>query len=169
MNTIDALLTRRTIRRYTDRPLAADTVHELVKLALQAPSAADARPWHLISVDDRGILKSLAGTMPGCDMLLEAPAAIVICGDPSLEKFEGFWPQDCSCAAMVVLLAAHERGLGACWIGLHPVADRARAVSEALKIPEGVIPLSMIALGYPAEELGVEDRYDEGKLHHNRW
>lgn len=169
MDTIKALMNRRSIRRFTPTPVAPQAREVLVRAALQAPSAGDARPWHLVEIDDRERLDGLAAAMPGCDMLREAPYGLLICGDPSLEKIPGFWVQDCSAATQNVLLAVTALGLGGVWIGLHPVAERADAVRAALRIPKAIVPLALVAAGHPAEDPGREDRYDADKRHINRW
>ncbi len=169
MDTFDALFTRRSIRHFTKDPVAPDARRLLVRAALQAPSAADARPWHLVEIDERGVLDALGTAMEGCEMLREATYGLLVCGDPSLEKIPGFWVQDCSAATENVLLAVTALGLGGVWIGLHPVAERVAAVRAELGIPEGIVPLALVAVGHPAEDLGREDRFDAGKLHANRW
>ena len=169
MTVLDAILKRRSIRRFMADPVSAKHRKELVRAALQAPSAADARPWHLVEIDDRAILTALADAMPHCDMLREAVYGLLICGDPALEKIPGFWVQDCSAATQNVLLAVTGLGLGGVWVGLHPVEERVRAVRAALAIPEALVPLSLVAVGQPAEDPGIEDRYDAAKLHRNRW
>ncbi len=169
MNAWDALWQRRSIRRFTEEPIPEEQKDQLIRVALQAPSAADARPWHLVRIDDRSRLTRLADRMEHCDMLREATWGLLICGDPSLEKIPGFWPQDCAAATQNVLIGVTAFGLGAVWIGLHPVEVRERAVRKLLDIPEAVVPFSLVAAGHPGETLGFEDRYDAGKLHVDRW
>ena len=169
MSTLDVLMKRRSIRRFTRDAVSPAHREAVVRAVLQAPSAADARPWHLVEIDQRQILDELASAMEHCDMLREATWALLVCGDPSLEKIPGFWVQDCSAATQNALLAAAALGLGAVWVGLHPVEDRVQAVRGVLGIPATVVPLALVAAGHPAEDPGFEDRFDAGKLHANRW
>ena len=102
-------------------------------------------------------------------MLKDAPLAIVVCGDERLERYKGFWVQDCSAATQNLLLAAHALGLGAVWLGVYPVQQRVEKTQDLLGLPEGVIPLAIIALGHPAERKPPADRYDASRVHRNRW
>lgn len=169
MKALNALLSRRSIRRYRPEPVPAKHVRTLLDVAMRAPSAADARPWHFVVIDRKKQLVELADAMPHCDMLREAPLALLVVGDPSLEKIPGFWMQDTAAATENILLAAHAMGYGAVWIGLHPVEERVAAVRRLLGMPASVIPLALVSVGLPAETLPPEDRYDEGKVHRNAW
>lgn len=169
MDTLTAIATRRSIRKYTADPVADTVVRDLLAAGMVAPSAIDVRPWHFIVVTERESLDRLAAGMEFCDMLREATLGIVICGDPRVEKAPGFWVQDCSACTQNMLLAAHALGLGAVWVGLHPMESRVAATREVLGVPDPVIPLSIVAAGHPAETLPGEDRWDDAKVHRDRW
>jgi len=169
MHLLDALMTRRSIRKFTGEPVPEADVNTLLAAALRAPSAADARPWQFATVRARKTLDTLADRMPKCDMLREATLALLVAADPAREKIPGFWPQDCAAATQNILLAAHGLGWGAVWIGLHPVAERVAAVRGALGIPESIIPFALVAIGRAAEQPAPDDRWDPSRLHHERW
>lgn len=169
MKALDALLTRRTVRLYQSAPVPEPFRRNLLEVLSRSPSAADARPWHFVVVDRRDLLDRLERDMPHCEMLRSAPLAILIAGEPDKEIFKGFWPQDCAAAAQNLLLAAHALGLGACWIGLHPEAGRVAAVRAALGLPEAIVPLALVSLGYPAEFPEPQDRWNPAKVHLNGW
>lgn len=169
MDTMTAIATRRTIRKYTDQPVADELVRQLLNAGFVAPSAFDERPWHFVVVDDRATLQALAEKMESCEMLQTAALAILICGDPALEQFENYWVQDCSACAQNILLAAHANGLGGCWIAMERIPPREAAVREALAVPEHIAPFALLSLGYPDESLPGEDRYDASRVHHGQW
>jgi len=169
MDVLDALMTRCSIRRFRRERVPREVVNKFLQVLFRSPSAADARPWQFVVIDRPDVLDALGRAMPHCDMLLSAPLGILICADPAREKIPGFWPQDCAAAAENLLLAAHGVGLGAVWIGLHPVPDRERTVRELLKVPESLIPFALIAIGPPAERPTWEDRYDPSRIHWNAW
>jgi nitroreductase len=169
MDALTCLMTRRSIRRYGGEPVTGPQLEQIAKAALQSPSAFDCRPWEFAVLRDRERLRRLERAMPHCEMLAEAAAGFLVCGAPAREKVPGFWIQDCSAASQNVLLAAHALGLGACWIGLHPVEERESAVRRLLNVPEDLIPFSLISLGAPAEHPGFEDRWDAGRLHDDGW
>jgi len=169
MDAIECLLTRRSIRKFTERAVEPDRVRRLLDVLFRSPSAMDARPWSFVVVDDRAILRGLGAAMPHCEMLLEAPLGIVVCGEPGRERAPGFWPQDCSAAVQNLLLAAHAMELGGVWIGLYPMEERVAAVRRALAVPDAAVPFALAAMGYPAERPAPDDRFDRARLHRNRW
>ncbi|HQH27669.1 MAG TPA: nitroreductase family protein [Oligoflexia bacterium] len=171
MEALTAISTRRSIRKYTGQPLTEDTLLEIVRAGMAAPSAFDERPWHFVLIQEKGTLSKLASAMEHCEMLREAGAGLLICGDEALEKAQGMqiWVQDCSACAENILLAAHALGLGAVWLAIYPIAERSSAVRKALQIPQEISPFALISLGYPAEQLGAEDRYDANRVHREQW
>jgi nitroreductase len=169
MDTIEAILTRRSIRVYTDQPVQAEVIDLLLKSAMQAPSAGNQQTWQFVVVTDRLQLNALAEVLPYGKMLTTAPLGIIVCGDLEREKSKGYWVQDCSAATQNILLAAHAQGLGAVWLGVYPREERVRDVRKALGIPETVIPLCAIAVGSPAEQKPRTERYDAARVHHNAW
>ena len=169
MDTLDCLMTRRSIRSYTDQPVSDEQVNVLLRAALQAPSALDERPWQLIVVRDKALFTALDNPDSDQSMLRECGVAILVCGDTQREKIPGFWVQDCSCAAQNILLAAHAQGLGAVWLAMYSLENNIRILREHLGLPAHIEPLALITLGHPAEELGFEDRYEADLIHVGRW
>jgi len=170
VETLEAIHTRRSIREYTSQTVTEELVRQLLAAAMQAPSAGNQQPWHFIVVTARQQLDALADVLPFGKMLRTAPLGIVICADTELEKYCGFWVQDCSNATMNFLLAAHARGLGAVWVGVYPEEERVAGLKQILGLPVLVIPLCVVSLGYPASRPEPRpDRYDEARLHFNGW
>ncbi len=169
MDTLEAIHTRRSIRKYTDEPVLPETVKELLSAAMSAPSAVNAQTWVFIVIDDRKLLDEIPTYSPYAAMCRGAPLAILICGDITQEKAPGFWVQDCSAATQNLLLAAHALGLGAVWTGIYPMEDRVEGFRKAFGLPEHVIPLAFVPIGYPAQQPGPQDRYTEEKAFHNRY
>lgn len=167
---LEHILSRRSIRRYHDTPLAEDEIFALLKAGMAAPSATNRRPWEFIVVtDSRRLARLRRGLIFGKH---NTPAAIVVCGDmrraiPGPGK--GFWVQDCSAAAENILLAAAGTGLGAVWIGVYPIRPFIRSVSKALSLPKHVVPLCVIYIGHPAEEKEPRTQYDERRVHWQRY
>lgn len=99
METMDAILTRRSIRKYLPEPVSRDMVKNILKAGMSAPSAGDEQPWHFIIIDRRDLLEKISEMHPYAKMLKNAPAVLLICADPNVPKFKDFWVQDCSAAA----------------------------------------------------------------------
>ncbi len=169
MEAMQAIFGRRSIRTYTSKPVPEELVTELLRAAMAAPSAGNEQPWHFIVVRDRATLDSIPKFHPYSAMVKHASVAIVVCGDLSREKFKGFWVQDCSAATENLLLAASAKGLGAVWTALHPMEDRVSGMRKLLGLPENVIPLALVPLGFPAEQPGRAERFDPGRVHRERW
>ena len=169
MDTLEAIFTRRSIRVYTSQTIPEDVIEHLLRAAMQAPSAGNQQAWQFVVITSRSQLNALAEVLPYGKMLTSAPLGIIVCGDLDKEKSKGYWVQDCSAATQNILLAAHGLGLGAVWLGVYPREQRVQDVRQTLGIPETVIPLCAIAVGYPAEEKPRTDRYDAGRVHYDRW
>lgn len=162
---------RRSVRRYLQTDVADSVVLDLIKAAMAAPSAGAKDPWRFVVVRDRATLEQIASALPNGKMLVEAPLGIVVCGD--LAAAHGgqlsYLLQDCSAAIENLLIAAPLLGLGACWLGVHPRQDRVTALTRILALPEGVLPVSGIALGYPEETPPPRTRYRQEYVHFGRW
>ena len=170
MDTLKAIMRRRSIRKFKDTPVTNDQIKIILESALQAPSAGDGRPWHFIVINDRQKLNAIADKVDGGNaMFKEAQVAILIVADPAIEGFPGFYPQDCSCAAQNLQLATHELGLGTVWIALWSVKPRLDGLKQIINIPENLVPFAIFPIGIPNEELGEDYRYDESKIHYNNW
>ena len=135
MDIFDAIATRRSVRKYTDRPVTDEDIRTVLEAAMMAPSAGNAQPWHFVVVRDAALRARVAELNVYAAMARTAPAGILVCGDLHLEKYPGFWVQDCSAAIQNLLLAAHGLGLGAVWTGIHPVAEREEGFRRTFGLP----------------------------------
>ncbi len=170
MDTIQAIMQRRSIRKYKDQPLPEKSIETILKAAMQAPSAGDGRPWHFVVIQKPELLKALAKNIDDDNsMFKQAKAAIMIVGDEQKEKFPGFYPQDCACAGQNIYLAAHELGLGTVWIALWNVTPRVNGIKKIVNVPDNLMPFAIFPIGVPDEKLGLEDRYDESLVHYDVW
>ena len=170
---LENIFARKSVRSYTDQPVSREQLDTLVRAAMAAPSGRDMRPWKFVVVDDAAVMDSLSRQLPYAKMLQEAAAAIVVCGDMSIVDKSGNpsvnWQFDCSAATQNLLLAAEAMGLGAVWTGVHPYEDRLAAVKRALILPEHIIPLNVIPIGYPKGEALPKDKYAVENIHYNGW
>jgi nitroreductase len=167
MDALEVIFTRRSIRRYTNEPVAADDIKTILEAGMNAPSANNRQPWSFIVVDERAKLNAIMEVHPYSRMLAEAPLAIIVCSDASAAN--KFWQQDCAAATENILLSARALDLGTVWMGVYPDLKRAKDIAALFGVPEGVEPMCVIAVGHPAEQKGRVDRYDEGKVHKNGW
>jgi nitroreductase len=169
METQDAIKTRRSIRKFKPQLISREIIKELLEAAMFAPSAGNEQPWQFVVLDDRKILDEIPKICSTASMCRQSTTAVLVCGDATLEKYPGFWVQDCSAAAENLLLAAHASGLGAVWAGVYPLKDRVEAFQRLLGLPPEITPFALIALGYPDETPPNPKRYREERVHHNGW
>lgn len=156
------IMTRTSVRAYTDKPVDDETITRIIKAGMAAPTAVNKQPWAFCVVKDRKLLKALGDEMKNAKMVSSSAFAIVVCGDMN-KTLNGvakdFWVQDVSAATENILLAANAFGLGAVWTGLYPNTERAGKVSEILSLPSNLIPLNIIPVGYPAENPVPKDKW----------
>ncbi len=167
MEIFEAINTRRSIRKFSDKPVSDQMIRKALEAAMMAPSAGNAQPWRFIVVTESDALKATAGIHPHLGMAKQAQAGILVCTDLSLEKFPGYWVQDCSAAMQNLLLGLHAQGLGAVWTGVYPMADRVTAFKEMFNLPEQVIPLGFVPVGWPDQAPKSESRFKEDRVHYN--
>lgn len=170
MDAIEAILSRRSIRKYKKKAVPRKLIDELLNAAMQAPSACDEQPWHFVIINKRAILDEVPKYHPHSYALREAPVAIVVCADLNLaEEDKAWWVQDCSAATENILIAAQAKDLVAVWLGVYPKDDRVKGIQGLLALPQNVIPLCVIPIGYPDEKKHHESRYQSSRVHYNCW
>ncbi len=169
MEAIEALMTRRAVREFTSEPVSPAQLDTILRASMHAPSACNQQPWHFVVVDTRAQLDAIASVHPYAQMLKQAPLAVVVSADLTLETCPGNWAIDCSAAMENLLLAAHALGLGGVWVGIHPVEERVKDIRAVLCLPNYIMPLCLAAIGYPAGPLQKVDRYKAERVHKNRW
>ncbi len=167
---MEIILKRRSIRKFTNQPISDEIVKQLLEAGMAAPSAGNEQPWQFVVITQREILDKIPAIHQYSQMLKQAPLAILVCADMSLNKYDiDYWIQDCAAATQNILLAATHKGLGSVWLGVYPRHERVEGLRQLFSIPEYVIPFALIALGYPDEEKPPINRYKEDRVHYNKW
>jgi nitroreductase len=168
---LNCLFSRRSIRAYQPRDVDESLVHDILEAAMAAPSAVAKDPWSFVVVRDHNMLMKIAEGLPNGKMLADAPIGIVVCGDlqRAHDRQLSYLLQDCSAAIENLLLAVNILGLGACWLGVHPREDRMTHIRSLLNIPNGVIPVAAIAIGWPAKPQESRTRCHEDAVHYETW
>lgn len=152
---LDVLYNRRSTRKFSDRPVDEETIHQLLRAALHSPSSKNSQPWEFAVVEDPALLSKLSTAKPhGACLLKHAPVAIVVAGDKTKSDV---WIEDCSIASIIIQLAAEALGLGSCWVQIHrryhdDDQTANEFISELLNIPEHLEVLSVVGIGYKAAD-----------------
>lgn len=165
--TLETIFNRKSVRKYTERPVEKEKLETLVRAGMAAPSSRDRRPWEFVIVTDRDLLDKMGDGLPLARMLKETKQAIIVCGDTV--KSENAWQLDCSAAAQNILLAAESMGLGAVWTAAYPYPERIKIIRDALQLPEHILPLTVIPIGYPTGIEKAKDKYNKKQIHYNGW
>jgi len=169
---LSVIAQRKSVRHFTDQKLSAEQLEILLKAAMAAPSAKNVQAWEFIVITDRALLDEMGGKLPYAKMLLQAPAAIIVCGNVSkfAPESELNWVSDCAAATENLLLAAEAIGLAAVWTASFPYSERMTAVRDVVKnMPGEVVPLAVIPVGYAAREEKAKDKWRPEKIHYNQW
>lgn len=165
------IFARRSVRQFTSREVGDAEVRDLLDAAMSAPSAVGKDPWQFIVVRNPGTRRRLTEALPNGQFLVQAPVAIVVCGDRNLvhDHQESYLLQDCSAAVENLLIAAPALGLGACWTGVHPRPERVEAVGKLFALPAHVLPVAVVAVGHPAQMPPPRSRWNEAAVHREKW
>lgn len=169
MDALEAIQTRRSVRKYEDKEVDDWVVQQLLTAAMSAPSAANQQPWEFVVIKDRTMLDAVPSFSPFARMVTHAPLGILVCGDTRNAILSQFWVQDCAAATQNLLIAAHALGLGAVWTGVYPMEQQTAGFTKHCKLPEGVVPLAFVVVGYPAEIPSQPHRFDPNRIHTNAW
>lgn len=169
MDVFEAIISRRSIRRYSGEKISDNIVENLLKAAMYAPSAVNRQPWHFVVFRDRSTMHAITEIHRNAIMLQQADAAILVCWDETQQHDKGYGQVDCAAATQNILLAAHGFGLGAVWVGIYPRENRMVSMSELFNLPGNIKPFSIISLGWPSEKKETPDRFDRLKIHYEKW
>jgi nitroreductase len=146
MDAIEALKTRRSIRKYSEKPVSKDLVENLVDIGRLAATANNSQPWEFVVVTDAKMRKQLADITEYGKFISVAPVCIIV-----FSKDIKYFLEDCSAATQNILVAARAYGLGSCWVAgdKKPYADQIR---KLVGVPTGYKLISLIAIGYTEEK-----------------
>jgi len=163
---LETILSRRSVRRYTDQPLAREQIEVLMDAAMAAPSGNAVRPWHFVLVQDAARRKQLSEVHRWAQMCAQAPFVVVVCAQADDMTF---WIDDCSAATENILLMAEAMGLGGVWIGIRQTASYEEEVRRIVGAPASARVLCLLAIGYPAERLPAYGKHNASQAHWERW
>jgi nitroreductase len=169
MNVFEAIKERRSIRSFKEQDVKEEDIEMLIEAARWAPSAGNIQPWEFIIVRRHELKKELAEAAFGQAFVEEAPIVIVVCADEN-RSFQGYSVrgktlyciQDTAAAIQNIHLTAHSLGLGTCWIGAFSEEETAKI----LKVPNGVRPVAIVPIGYPAESPAPRNRRPINQIIH---
>jgi len=182
MEVIEAIKTRRSIRKYKTTPVDEKTVEQVLEAARWAPSWTNTQCWRFIVVRDSNVKAQLANTLikvergdtlvdnPSIEAIRSAPVVIVACaelgktgcyhGEPATDKGDFWYMFDVALAVQNLMLAAHSQGLATVPVGLFD----AKKAASILKVPDGLCVVEMTPLGYPDQEPKARPRKELSEI-----
>lgn len=166
---IDTIAKRRSIRKYTEKAVEEEKITELLKCAMNAPTAANRQEWHFSVITNKEILSRITNEVsPHMKMMRDAACAILVSGDTRLNPHHEYLCVDCAAAIENMLLAAVELGLGCCWCAVAPREEKIDGMRKVINLDENFYPVGIVAIGYPAEEKEPNNRFDPSKVDYIR-
>lgn len=167
MEVKEALLKRRSIRKFKEDKISEELINELLIAAMSAPSACNKKPWEFFVISNEEKLQELKKASRFARY--DAPLAIVVCGNLSKAlplQLSTYWIQDCSAATQNILLRVTDLGLGAVWCGAHPQKNVEKKIKEILDLSDKLVPLNIIFIGHPNQEIEPRTQLEEKKIHY---
>lgn len=164
---IDNILNRKSIRSFSNKKVEQEKIDLILKSAMAAPSAMNKQPWEIIVVTDNKKLEQIAKDIPNASYSKTSQLTIIVCGNTAIS--EKFWIQDCCAMTENILLAVEGLGLGAVWCAVYPFEDKVEKVKKLFNLPENIIPLNVIPIGYSAIKEKPKQKYNFKKIHTNNW
>jgi nitroreductase len=162
---MNEIFSRISVRKYKPQPIEREKLELLLRAAMASPTACNQQGWEFLVVTDRAQLQRLSKASDFTYMTADAGAAIVVLANCNTAFRHEYIQQDLGACCENILLEAVSLGLGACWQGIAPVKERMEHISEQFALPDHIQPFSIIAIGYPDESHAQVDRYDENKIH----
>lgn len=170
---MNSIFIRRSIRKFKDKSVEPEKIRKILEAAMQAPSAGNQQPWEFIIIDEKDIIGKLKDMSPYSKPIENAPVSILIAGNKDNMKYPENWEQDLGAATQNILIQAVEEGLGSVWLGVSPLEERIQYIKDLLELPENIVPFAIVPIGYslggPGQENKFLNRYDEKKVHYNKY
>ncbi len=177
------ILSRKSVRSFTDQQVTEEQMNVMLRAAMAAPSGRDIRPWSFVVLRDKSQYDRIFGDKNfNMRIFQKASAVVVICADTTVVmkarkdpdrsmsiQPNGTWRDDMGACTENFLLAAESLGLGAVWTACYPYPDRYESVKRELGLPAEVMPYSVIAVGYPDAQYEPKDKWDPERIHFDKW
>ena len=174
------ILSRKSVRSYTDQPLSEEQITTMLKAAMAAPSGSNIQPWSFVVLTDKSDYDTIFVGNFNMEKFKQSAAVIVLCADTTVTRTprgggeavvmpNGTWRDDLGAATENLLLAAESMGLGAVWTASYPYKERYMPVKKALGLPAEVVPYAIVPVGYPAGDEQPKDKWKPERIHYGRW
>ncbi|HBD93946.1 MAG: nitroreductase [Spirochaetes bacterium GWF1_31_7] len=166
---MNAIFKRKSVRNFLSKTVEDFKIENILKAAMQAPSAGNQQPWEFIVVRNKVTLEKLSAMSPYAGMIKDADVAIVLVAHKKFIKFAENIEHDMSACTENILLQVVEEGLGAVWLSAIPLQERMKHITGLFNLSDDVIPFAVVPIGYPASESEVSNRFDTSRIHYEKY
>ena len=171
---IHNIMTRASVRGFIEKSVEQEKIDLMLRAAMAAPTDKNKQPWHFVVLNTPETVGSYYGDNPRAERMKKTPLVIVVCADTTrMQQGEvrDIWVQDLSASTENLLLAAHALDLGAVWTTIYPLEKRVQNVKQRLNLPDHLIPMCAIRIGYPNPEHPAQpkDKWDDQKVTYGPW
>lgn len=180
--TIRTIMSRKSVRSFTDQAIPADYMETMLKAAMAAPSGSNIQPWHFVVVTDKSQFDRIFENNFNLRIFNSAAAVVVFCADTTVTRPprdnpdgdpvtrpNGTWRDDMGACTENFLLAAESLGLGAVWTASYPDPVRFLTMKRELGLPDNFLPYCAVAVGYPAGDEQPKDKWKPERIHYEKW
>ena len=158
------ILSRRSIRSFTEKQPEHQAIEQILRAAMRAPSAGDQQPWEFIAITNKPLLEELSGISANAFPLKKAPLAILILGNRKYLKYPQYWQQDLAACCENIYIACSGLGLGTVWLGCAPEEDRMKNIRRILQLNEDKLPFAIMPIGYAKRRKPALDTYQPTRV-----
>lgn len=155
---------RHSSRSFSDQKVNENTINDLLKAAMQAPTARNIQNWRFMVIENRKALDEMPSLQPYTNMMKEAPCAIMVMGDTTAYEEIEYTYLNCAAAIQNILLEAVHQDLKSCWCAIAPQAKRISNFAKYYHLADNILPIGVIAIGYANENHRFRDRFDPKKI-----
>lgn len=180
--TMATIMSRKSVRTFTDQPVNDSVITELLKAAMAAPTGRNIQPWHMVVLKDTSRYDEIFGDNFNMSVYKQSAFIVVMCADttvcrPPKDNPQGkpivqpnpLWRDDLGACTENFLLAVEAHGLGAVWTACYPYTERMAPVRKALGLPDNIIPYCVVPVGYPGGDDQPKDKWKPERIHHENW
>ncbi len=163
------ILNRTSVRKFQDKKIESSELKQILQAGFSAPSAKNTQPWEFLIVENPKTLEKMATFSPYAGPIKKAALGMLVCADTNCNPSIDYCQQDCAAATENMLIAAKSLNIGSCWIGVYPNTERINPIREYFNLPPNIMPMWMIAFGYPAENPKVKNKWKDSKIHYEKF
>ena len=158
------LYERQSIRHFTTQKVEEEKIEKLLRAAMNAPTARNRQDWRFLVIRNKEALNTMQELQRYTGMMKEAACAILVMSDTKETDSVEYSYVDCAAAIENILIEGVHLGLGTCWCAVGPKQERIDNFRQYYHLEDTLLPVGVIAVGYPAETKEKVDRYDPQKV-----